>query len=606
MERKDSITREVRAILRSPSFLRSPSLSAILEYLLSRDLAGDGCPTQYDIGREALGKSEDFNETIDSSVRVQISRLRKALSDYYLTHQPMDGLYVFIRVGEYRLRTARLEVAYPDIAAAQSIRASSYEQGSTHSVELSSNSEPPRQQGAVELGRRVTLGRASKFTYNASFRIANTKATVRRVAPSIFANAFAQTKSSSFWRYPSTVILSVAGFLSLLLIFTSLPAIGESKSAPQVDNAPKSVPFVTLTVGTVGSFDHANGQNSLVDRVEGKARELLLKSMVSQLAPTGREQERSYTLTITLDPQLDDQYGVSLILADEANQIVAEHSVSDYLSEEQVVDTVEDEVVRIVSPAGDITKDIAKSLKDEPRSDFECFIAVESARLKGKNLNHLLDFCIERFPDGFHSPYLKVRKAFAALQAKSLAGETPHRAGPEWRLVSGILESHPDNSYANTLAAKILIARGECNSAATYARNAFSRGRTFPALELAVITDAYGCAGMEQLRPAWDSRIERIIGSNRNPHDLLEAYILIASVISARENRLDGTDIAFASKISLNSSDEFSLSLHAAASGEASTGDLIKIEQMLPAYMFNRNSRDLFMTRLKSLNSTQS
>ena len=569
MERKDSITEEVRAILRSPSFQRSPSLTSILKFLLSSDLGGEKPPTQYDIAREALGKSEDFNETVDSSVRVQISRLRKALSDYYLTHQPTDGLYVYIRVGEYRLRTARLEIAYPDIATAKSIEWNANDEGRSQPVEVSSLSS----------------------TSDAGSNDSATK-TVRSPLSDV---------KSEFPQRPIIIALAIAGFFALLLLAPSLPLTSEATTAASTRPAIASVPYVSLDVNTLGRADLTGGRNALVERVEAQAREVLLKSLVSRLDTTADRNAASYNLSITLDPQGANMVGLSIVLADETNRVISQHSIPDYVSAERVVEVTEDELIRIVSPAGDITRHIAKELGMEPQSDFECFIAIESVRIKGANVDALLERCLERFPDGSYSPYLHVRKAFASLQSKSLSGETINRSGPEWSLVAKILGEHPENPYANTLAAKMLISRGECADALSFARNALSKGRTFPALELSVIVDAYGCRGMESRREDWDDRIARISDSNREPHDLLESLIIIGALITQQEQLVDGFESAFSSVDTGSPLGEFNLALLAAASGKASTGDFMLIEEMLPAFLFNDESRGLFMERLRDI-----
>ena len=150
--------------------------------------------------------------------------------------------------------------------------------------------------------------------------------------------------------------------------------------------------------------------------------------------------------------------------------------------------------------------------------------------------------------------------------------------------------------------AKLLISRGECQAAAPFASQALSRGRTFPALELAVITDAYGCGEVANLRPFWDDRIRRIANANHDPHALLESYILIGAILSKQEDLVP--DFA-SSALHIGKNSEagrFNLSLRAAVKSQASTGDLMQIEQMLPALLFNAETRAKFIDRVKELN----
>ncbi|HOL70579.1 MAG TPA: malectin domain-containing carbohydrate-binding protein [Bryobacteraceae bacterium] len=77
---------ELEAVLSSRIFTRAPSLSRILSYVCQKYFEGDtNSIKEYNIGVEALGRGPDFQPSTDSIVRVEFSRLRKRLQEFYQT-----------------------------------------------------------------------------------------------------------------------------------------------------------------------------------------------------------------------------------------------------------------------------------------------------------------------------------------------------------------------------------------------------------------------------------------------------------------------------------------------------------------------------------------
>ncbi|HLW75864.1 MAG TPA: tetratricopeptide repeat protein [Bryobacteraceae bacterium] len=67
-----------------PTFAVSTRRGRLLRYLIEQELAGKGDQiTEYAIGLDVLGKPASFDTRIDSSVRAEMSRLRRVLADYY-------------------------------------------------------------------------------------------------------------------------------------------------------------------------------------------------------------------------------------------------------------------------------------------------------------------------------------------------------------------------------------------------------------------------------------------------------------------------------------------------------------------------------------------
>ncbi|MEZ2345581.1 helix-turn-helix domain-containing protein [Terriglobus sp. RCC_193] len=75
-----AVEEAVHRVLNSPQFMRAETQRKLLHYLwLNRHLP----LSEYAIATEALGRSSHFDPNTDASIRVQISRLRRKLKDYY-------------------------------------------------------------------------------------------------------------------------------------------------------------------------------------------------------------------------------------------------------------------------------------------------------------------------------------------------------------------------------------------------------------------------------------------------------------------------------------------------------------------------------------------
>ena len=80
----DTLQACVDRILQSGTFRNSPTSRRLLKYLADHSTAGDSEQLkEYTIGVDAFGKPDGYDPRQDSTVRIQIGRLRQKLSDYY-------------------------------------------------------------------------------------------------------------------------------------------------------------------------------------------------------------------------------------------------------------------------------------------------------------------------------------------------------------------------------------------------------------------------------------------------------------------------------------------------------------------------------------------
>ncbi|MEH3145595.1 MAG: hypothetical protein PGN34_09640 [Methylobacterium frigidaeris] len=93
----------LNTLLRSNPFARSPKLAGFLRFVVEEELAGRGTTLKaYTIATQALGRSKDFDPSLDPSVRVEAGRLRRALDEGYALLEEPQPVRIRVPVGTYR------------------------------------------------------------------------------------------------------------------------------------------------------------------------------------------------------------------------------------------------------------------------------------------------------------------------------------------------------------------------------------------------------------------------------------------------------------------------------------------------------------------------
>jgi hypothetical protein len=93
----------LRAILESAPFRKAPAMSSLLEFLWRQRGAGI---SEYAVAVEALGKRPDFDPKTDATVRVQVSRLRQKLKEFYDAEGAEFGFQITVPLGGHELDIA--------------------------------------------------------------------------------------------------------------------------------------------------------------------------------------------------------------------------------------------------------------------------------------------------------------------------------------------------------------------------------------------------------------------------------------------------------------------------------------------------------------------
>ncbi len=96
----------VQSITESPLFRKAPAARELLLFLWKQR---DTPLTEYGIGVDALGRRPEFDPKTDATVRVQVSRLRQRLKDYYAGEGQSATRRLHLPAGSYRLELTREE-----------------------------------------------------------------------------------------------------------------------------------------------------------------------------------------------------------------------------------------------------------------------------------------------------------------------------------------------------------------------------------------------------------------------------------------------------------------------------------------------------------------
>jgi len=104
LNEKELYLAQIEKIANSSLLHGSESLCKLLRYLARTAVDHPGShPKEYQIATEVFGRSADFDPQMDSTVRVQVGRLRQKLHEYYASEGVGDAILVDLPKGSYAL-----------------------------------------------------------------------------------------------------------------------------------------------------------------------------------------------------------------------------------------------------------------------------------------------------------------------------------------------------------------------------------------------------------------------------------------------------------------------------------------------------------------------
>lgn len=111
---------QVERILESATFRNSEALRRLLRFLADKMMLGEADQLkEYTVGIDVLGKPPTYDPRHDSTVRIQVGRLRQKLAEYYRTEGKQDPLIVELPKGRFKLTCdPNPELAVEEVARA--------------------------------------------------------------------------------------------------------------------------------------------------------------------------------------------------------------------------------------------------------------------------------------------------------------------------------------------------------------------------------------------------------------------------------------------------------------------------------------------------------
>jgi hypothetical protein len=429
---------EVRRVVTDPLFLKAPVQSKLLSYLASRTIGGGHSPNQFTVAVDGLGKSESYDLSSDSYPRVQISRLRKNLMSYYSRQQGGDGLCLYLRRGDYQLRLASFEKAYPELAASRS---------------------RPQTVAAPEADNPQTFP----------------------VAPSnALGSAPRAGASPPHWRVPfiTGALAALVIVLILILVYGSKPAAHEEP---------------TLSINVDAADSASKAMSASIGRSVGRE---MANSMVSEFSPTLSDKDK-YVMQISIG-----EGGRSAIatLYDRNQHSLYAESYTGAESQDDLIDHLRSEVVFLTSRDGPIARAERQSIGDKPTSAYECYLRTIDPEYEADVLNQT-GLCLARFPNSPYRARWLGMQAYKMYQNQIAAGQPVQKSGPAWAALEASLDADPRESFANFVAAKVELAADNCELAERFVQRALDPGISYPALLVAATANASGCTPPAAFKP---------------------------------------------------------------------------------------------------------
>lgn len=97
----EAVRRQLDRILSSKIFFSSLRSQNFLRYEVEKSLLNGSAPKEYEIALEVFDRRADYDPAVDATVRVEASRLRSRLREYYDTEGRLDPIHIDIPKGGY-------------------------------------------------------------------------------------------------------------------------------------------------------------------------------------------------------------------------------------------------------------------------------------------------------------------------------------------------------------------------------------------------------------------------------------------------------------------------------------------------------------------------
>jgi len=466
----DRLKDEVQRILSDPALERAPTQRRLLSFLVEQTLSNPGNLTQFSIAVDGLGRPEDYDLTSDSYPRVQMSRLRRNLLSYYSRNAPGEGHCIHIRPGEYRLRLAPPEAAYPEL----------FKQGRAH----------------FSADERASAGETGD-------------ARPRK-------------------RWAGLANIQMAALLAAVAIFLSILALAIS----EFQRRALVKPAVGLDISVSEGFTKQTGWHGFAPDIMREAENYVSKSFVASYSKDAANGPApDYVISMNFGLNLSDAPDLKLTMRKGNGQMIYSSTIrANPKAKEFFIDEVNANLSYLLSPTGALAHDRIVDQQFSPETDYRCFLKIEIGRSEGTSIRDLVDKCLDRFEDSEYRPHWYARKALSQYARGLRQGVPIDKNAPAWNSLQEAMQLDRYNPFANYLAAKVEASRGNCERADIFADRALQRSTSYPALLGATLTEAVACGGGGRTQTEWATQIHSLARANPDPDPLLKLHLMLATL----------------------------------------------------------------------------
>ena len=483
---------EVEHVLEDPVFERSPTQSRLLKYLCGETIIGRGKPSQFSVAVDGLGRPEDYDLNSDSYPRVQISRLRRSLANVYSRIDPLNELCVFIRKGEYRLYLAPRTTAYPDERA----RRSDFRTPEQDAQGNDGNNTGAAWSGAASQQDHARNGAPPELIGLSS-----------GAAPP--SNAIDAPPPVSAQSSPLRTGILMA--IALLLAAIVAIVLGRNMFVGDRSGGMQKVPLVHFAIRASAAASPSSAMGDLENLVRQTVTNRISASFIAGIAPPDLQaQDAQYNLELNFQGTAQSPQTLDLVLTDDRNTTLYRASIPYDGRNASFLDGVGSALDDLLTPYGIIAQHELDITSGKPQTDYGCFVTIEVLRSRGMPASGQIDECIKRFPNSEFKPYWLSRKSYELYQEGIAKGIPLDKNAPAQALYHEAFALAPNNAFANTLAAKISIANGDCTNAATFSRRALKSGEGYPTLRILIGADMTSCPMPAAQRAAFITQLRNV------------------------------------------------------------------------------------------------
>lgn len=479
---------ELYHILRDRSFLKSPTLSKLLAYLVFETINGNGDKLKsYTVAVDCLGKSPDFDAKSDSYPRVQTMRLRKLLEAFYSKNLPSNGLCLYMVAGSYRVRLGPPETAYPELFRPLSTNRIAPEHGSDDALV-----EPESKHKAV-----------------AAFDEPEHKVGVE--IASILAFSFAIT------------MVVAAAYYWLSGMYQSDVARAQS---PRVAEVP------VVLVNAIQSSDDAQtvaaADDVFAELVDGLGRSWAVRVSLPQdkTDQPSQKTQADYQLQARLGKLKEGRHPLYLRLTETRSSELVWSSTAWLDPEKDAPDNLGPSIAQLASPFGIIAKREAEQITNDTQNGYACLMRyVTYLRTQDLAARPVLEKCLKIPVDDarLNAVRMAIRSFFLVETS------TPENRAARFKqakiLSSRAVANEPEEAYTHFAEARFHYVMGQCDAGNAHTRHAVKANPYDPVL-LAILGNFASECGM----PGADKFIDQAF-NQRTPGETFSRLTLILASI---------------------------------------------------------------------------